>query len=150
MADTFELRAEQHQNNELKFVLLQRPARRRGQEEAEPVELVAIWGTPLHLAREAISSILREAGAVPPRGGITSLRAGDTVDLSEAVGTRLAVLFFALKPLRKLARIRKIAEAIVQMSPEATCYWLSKAANGLDYNTRRRHMRALRILLAEE
>ncbi len=147
MADTFELRVEQHQSNERKLVLLQRPARRRGQDAVEPVELVAIWGTPLHLAREAISSILREAGVAR---GVASLRAGDTVDLGEAVGTRLAVMFFALKPLRKLDRIRTIAEEILQMSPEATCYWLSKAVNGHDYNTRRRHMRALRILLAEE
>ncbi len=147
MADTFELRVEPHQNNELRFTLRQRPARRRGQEEVEPKELVAIWGAPVYLAQEAISSVLREAGVAR---GVTSLRPGDTVDLSEAVGTRLAVLFFALKPLRKLERIRKIAEEILQMSPEATCYWLSKAADGSDYHTRRRHMRALRILLAEE
>lgn len=147
MGDTFELRVEQHRNNETKITLFQRPARKAGEEHAEPVELVRIWGPALELAREAISSILRDAGV---SRGVTSLRPGDSVDLSEAVGTRLAVLMFALKPMRKLERIRKIADAILNMSPEATCYWLSKAVNGHNYNTQRRHMRALRILLAEE
>ncbi|MEA3404019.1 MAG: hypothetical protein U9R79_22510 [Armatimonadota bacterium] len=147
MADTFELRAEQHRNNEMKLTLLQRPARKRGEQQPEPVELVRMWGPPLQLAGEAISSILRDAGV---SRGVTSLRPGDALDLSEALGTRLAVLMFALKPMRKLERIRTIAEAILNMSPEATCYWLSKATNGLDYNTQRRHMRALRILLAPE
>ncbi len=147
MADTFELRVEQHRNNEVKLTLLQRPARKAGQGEVEPVELIAIWGPALQLAREPISSILRPAGV---SRGVTSLRPDDTIDLDEALGTRLAVLMFALKPMRKLERIRTISEAILNMSPEATCYWLSKTGNGYDYNTRRRHMRALRILLAEE
>jgi len=147
MADTFELRAQPHQNNELKFVLLQRPARRRGQAEVEPEELVAIWGAPVYLAQEAISSVLREAGVAR---GVTALRAGDVVPLEEAVGVRLAVLFLALKPLRKLERIRAIAEEILQLSPEAACYWLGKVAGGQDWRTRQRHLRALRLLLAAE
>ena len=146
MSDAFELRVQPHRDNEVKFVLLQRPARRRGQAEVEPEELVAIWGAPVYLAQEAISSVLREAGVAR---GVTSLRAGDIVDLSEAVGTRLAVLFFAIKPLRKLERIRKIAEEILQMTPEATCFWLGRIVNG-EARDRARAKRALRILLADE
>lgn len=147
MTDAFELRVQPHRDNEVKYVLLQCPPLRRGEAEAEPEELVAIWGPPVHFAQEAISSVLREAGVAR---GVTALRAGDVVPLEEAVGTRLAVLFLALKPLRKLERVRAIAEEIVQMSPEATCFWLGKVAGGQDWRTRQRHLRALRLLLAAE
>ena len=143
MSNAFELRVQPHRNNEIKYVLLQRPPYRRGETEAEPEELVSIWGPPVHFAQEAIASVLREAGRV------TSLRAGDSVGLSEAVGTRLAVLFFAIKPLCKLGRIRQIAEEIVQMTPEATCFWLGRIVNG-EARDRARAKRALRILLADE
>ena len=142
MTDAFELRVQPHRGNEVKFVLLQRPPVRRGEAEAEPKELVAIWGPPVHFAQETISSVLREAG-------IVCLRVGDSVGLNEAVGTRLAVLFFAIKPLRKLGRIRQIAEEIVQMTPEATCFWLGRIVNG-EARDRARAKRALRILLADE
>ena len=143
MSDAFELRVQPHRDNEVKFVLLQRPPYRRGEAEAEPKELVAIWGPPVHFAQETIASVLREAG-------IVCLRVGDSVGFNEAVGTRLAVLFFAIKPLRKLERIRAIAEEILQLSPEAACYWLGKVAGGQDWRTRQRHLRALRLLLAAE
>ena len=142
MSDAFELRVQPHRDNEVKFVLLQRPPYRRGEAEAEPKELVAIWGPPVHFAQETIASVLREAG-------IVCLRVGDSVGLNEAVGTRLAVLFFAIKPLRKLGRIRQIAEEIVQMTPEATCFWLGRIVNG-EARDRARAKRALRILLADE
>ncbi len=142
MNDAFELRVQPHRNNEIKYVLLQRPPVRRGEAEAEPKELVAIWGPPVHFAQETISSVLREAG-------IVCLRVGDSVGLNEAVGTRLAVLFFAIKPLRKLGRIRQIAEEIVQMTPEATCFWMGRIVNG-EARDRARAKRALRILLADE
>ena len=142
MSDAFELRVQPHRDNEVKFVLLQRPPYRRGEAEAEPEELVAIWGPPVHFAQETIASVLREAG-------IVCLRVGDSVGLNEAVGTRLAVLFFAIKPLRKLGRIRQIAEEIVQMTPEATCFWLGRIVNG-EARDRARAKRALRILLADE
>jgi len=142
MNDAFELRVQPHRNNEIKYVLLQRPPYRRGETEAEPKELVSIWGPPVHFAQEAIASVLREAG-------IVCLRVGDSVGLNEAVGTRLAVLFFAIKPLRKLGRIRQIAEEIVQMTPEATYFWLGRIVNG-EARDRARAKRALRILLADE
>ena len=142
MNDAFELRVQPHRNNEIKYVLLQRPPVRRGEAEAEPKELVAIWGPPVHFAQEAIASVLREAG-------IVCLRVGDSVGLNEAVGTRLAVLFFAIKPLRKLGRIRQIAEEVVQMTPEATCFWMGRIVNG-EARDRARAKRALRILLADE
>lgn len=142
MSDAFELRVQPHRDNEVKYVLLQRPPVRRGEAEAEPKELVAIWGPPVHFAQEAIASVLREAG-------IVCLRVGDSIGLNEAVGTRLAVLFFAIKPLRKLGRIRQIAEEIVQMTPEATCFWLGRIVNG-EARDRARAKRALRILLADE
>ncbi len=142
MSDAFELRVQPHRDNEVKFVLLQRPPYRRGEAEAEPKELVAIWGPPVHFAQETIASVLREAG-------IVCLRVGDSVGFNEAVGTRLAVLFFAIKPLRKLGRIRQIAEEIVQMTPEATCFWLGRIVNG-EARDRARAKRALRILLADE
>lgn len=142
MSDAFELRVQPHRDNEVKFVLLQRPPYRRGEAEAEPKELVAIWGPPVHFAQETIASVLREAG-------IVCLRVGDSVGFNEAVGTRLAVLFFAIKPLRKLGRIRQIAEEIVHMTPEATCFWLGRIVNG-EARDRARAKRALRILLADE
>ncbi len=147
MTNAFELRVEPHRNNELKFTLREHRIQRRGRAEVKPKELVAIWGAPVYFAQEAVSSILRQAKVAR---GITSLRAGDVVDLDEAVGARLAVLFLAIKPLRKLERVRAVAEEIMQMSPEATFFWLAKIAGGQDYRTRQRHLRALRLLLAEE
>jgi len=147
MAGAFELHVEPHRNNELKFTLLECRIQRRGRAESKPKELVAIWGAPVCFAQEVILTVLRKAGVTR---GITSLRAGDVVDLNEAVGARLAVQFLAIKPLRKLERVRAAAEEIVQMSPEATFFWLTKIAGGQDYRTRQRHLRALRLLLAEE
>jgi len=118
-----------------------------GAPDSNQAELVAISGAPLRLARDAIVNILREGGCKDPHGLIA--RPG-ACELDEAPGVRLALLMYALKPLRKRSRIRTISEAIAQMSPEATCYWFAKAHNGWDYHTRRRHLRALRILLAEE
>jgi len=148
VAEPFELQVQRWRDNELKLILLQREAQRRhGQSGIKPTPIVAVWGAPLHFAQEAISLVLRSAGVAR---GVTGLRGGDVLLLKEDVGVRLAVLLLALKPLRKPERIRHCAEAVLQLSPEACCYWLGKVAGGQDWRTRQRHTRALRLLLAEE
>ena len=70
--------------------------------------------------------------------------------LSEDAGVRLSVLAMALKPLRKLERIREIEEGVAEMSREEVTYWFSKALGADSYNDRRRILKAMRILLARE
>jgi hypothetical protein len=67
--------------------------------------------------------------------------------LNEETAVRLGLLFLAIKPLRKTARIEAIRNATAAMSPEEAYYWYAKCVHGA---TGRRAQRALRILLAQE
>jgi len=67
--------------------------------------------------------------------------------LDEEPGARLALLFMAVKPLRKIGRMEEISEGIRGMEPEEVYYWFSKCA---DPASGRRSCRAFRILLSPE
>jgi len=67
--------------------------------------------------------------------------------LSEEDGVRLGLLFLAVKPLHKLARIEAVSERIRSMEPEELYYWFSKGTSTAEGH---RAQRALRILIAEE
>jgi hypothetical protein len=67
--------------------------------------------------------------------------------LDEETAVRLGLLFLAIKPLRKTARIETIRDATAAMSPEEAYYWYAKCASAA---TGRRAQRAFRILLAQE
>jgi len=149
VASKFELRVEPLRNNQLMLSVHQYPNRkrlgRRGQEA--PQEVVRIWGLPLQAAREGLLELLQQAGH--------RLHAFKPTDekplaLAEEVGIRLSVLAMALKPLRKLERMRDVQKGVEEMSREEATYWFSKALSASGYNDRRRVLKAMRILLAHE
>ena len=68
-------------------------------------------------------------------------------DLDEEAGVRLGLLFVAVKPLRKLARIEAISSSMNAMAAEEAYYWFAKCTSG---EHKRRAQKSMRILLAEE
>ena len=121
----------------------QRPKGKSGQ-EAEPAKIIQVWGAPLGAVMDQVLTALRNNGYKP-----SDLRASRTAPfrLGEADGVRLGLLFLAVKPLRKLARMERISERIRGMELEELYYWYSKctaAQDGL------RARKAFRILNAEE
>jgi hypothetical protein len=119
------------------------PTRRRQHEPARhPV--VRLWGSPLQAVFDRVADAVRACGGRP-----SDLRRDRKAPfpLDEETAVRLGLLFLAIKPLRKTARIETIRDATAAMSPEEAYYWYSKCANGA---TGRRAQRAFRILLAQE
>lgn len=103
-----------------------------------------IQDDPLKLTLADVIACLKRVGHKPSelqRGKTTPFR------LNEEEGVRLAVLFMAVKPLRKIARIEAIAERIRAMAPEELYYWFSKST---DPDGARRARHALRVLIADE
>ena len=68
-------------------------------------------------------------------------------DLDEETGVRLGLVFVAVKPLRKMARIEAISSSVNAMAAEEAYYWFAKCTSG-EHN--RRAQKSMRILLAEE
>jgi len=106
--------------------------------------VVRIWGTPLTAVLDHVLEGIKKNGY---RGSDLRANRQTPFRLDEARGVRLGLLFMAVKPLRKLARIEMIPAAVRQMETEETYYWFSKCARSADG---RRACRALRILMAEE
>ncbi len=106
--------------------------------------LARIEREPLKAIVDQILSALKRSGY---RG--TDLRRGrrEPFRLLELEAIRLGVLFVAVRLLRKVNRMRSIAEQIARMEPEELTYWFAKimATQGGD-----RARRALRMLMAEE
>ncbi len=103
-----------------------------------------IHGDPLKLTLSDVLASIKRAGHKSSdlqRGRATPFR------LDEEEGVRLAVLFMAVKPLRKIARIEAIAERVRAMAPEELYYWYSKST---DPDGARRARHALRVLIADE
>ncbi len=99
---------------------------------------------PLKLTLSDVIACLKRMGHKSSdlqRGKTTPFR------LNEEEGVRLAVLFMAVKPLRKIARIEAIAERVRAMAPEELYYWYSKST---DPDGARRARHALRVLIANE
>lgn len=67
--------------------------------------------------------------------------------LSEESGVRLALIFLAVRPIRKASRIEKISRGIRSMTAEELYYWFAKCTTN---GSADRAQRALRLLLAEE
>lgn len=111
---------------------------------SSPEKVVQVWGEPLRAVIDRVISAIKHSGHRP-----TELRRSrrEPFLLREEDGVRLGLLFLAVKPLQRLARIEAISERISGMEPEELYYWYSKstAASG-----RRRAQRALRILIAED
>jgi len=103
------------------------------------------------IAREPLKAVVDQILGALKRCGYrgTDLRRGrrEPFRLLELEAIRLGVLFVAVEPLRKVTRMRLIAEQITRMEPEELTYWFAKimAIHGGD-----RARRALRMLMAEE
>lgn len=104
------------------------------------VPVVRAWGPPYQAALRVILEALRRSGYRPSdlhRGRKTPFQ------LREEWGVRVALLLLALKPLRKISRMERIADAIAHMPDEECYYWFSKCVRDGS-----RAQRALRILVA--
>ena len=138
----FELRVILREGEGYGLALLQKPV---GSENGRKEDMVVrIWGDPLRSVLDQVLGSLKRGGYRP-----SDLRRTRQAPFSveEEDGVRLGLLFLALKPLRKLTRIEKIAQQVRVMEPEELYYWFSKMTS--DENGRRAS-RALRILMAEE
>lgn len=122
--------------------ILAGPASVRKNQESRPV--VRIWGSPMQAVFDLIVAAVKTGG-----GRASDIRADRKAPfiLDEETAVRLALLFLAIKPLRKGTRIEAIREATVTMGAEEAYYWYSKCSSG---STGRRATRAFRILLAHE
>lgn len=104
--------------------------------------VVRAWGVPFQMAADQVLDALRRSGY---RAGDLHRGRKTPFALSEEWGVRVALLLMALGPLRKTARMERIAEAIREMSDEECYYWFSKCVKT---KRRRRAEQALRTLLA--
>jgi len=144
MEKPFELRVIPRGNHDYGLALFQRPLNSNTEEPGKPIRLVRIWGTPMQLVMERVLDSLKRNG-YRPTDLSPSRKAPFALD--EEPGARLALLFMAVKPLRKISRMEEISECIRSMEPEEVYYWFSKCA---DATSGRRSCRAFRILLSPE
>lgn len=105
---------------------------------------VELGGEALRILAEVILDALRRNGYRP-----TDLHPArrEPFRLDEATGVRLGLIFLAVKPLTKAARIEAIVQGVRAMAAEELYYWYSKCTGGL---AAERAQKALRILLAGE
>lgn len=130
--------------------VIPRPGREYGVElwqlggNGRPRPVARIWGSPLLAVTDQVLEALRSEGHRP-----ADLRRSRKAPfpLSEERGVRLALLFLATKPLRKLQRIEAVSRAVREMEAEEAYYWYAKCTKS---DRPRRASRALRILLSEE
>lgn len=103
--------------------------------------VVRAWGPPLQAALSQVVDALRRSGYRP--SDLSGSRRAP-FELREDAGVRVGLALLALKPLRRAARMERIAEAIREMPDEEAYYWFSKALSAPHAR------RALRLLLAPE
>jgi len=124
--------------------LLQAPAQGTDPDAAAFRPLARLGGDNLRAVVDQVLAALRHAGY---RSSELSAARRAPFDLGETDGVRLALLFLAVRPLRKLARVEAVARGVAAMEAEELYYWFSKAtADGEG----RRARRAVRLLLAKE
>lgn len=144
MEKPFELRVIPRGNHDYGLVLYQRPLNSNTEEPGKPIRLVRIWDTPMKVVIERVLDSLKRNG-YRPTDLSPSRKAPFALD--EEPGARLALLFMAVKPLRKIGRMEEMSEGIRGMEPEEVYYWFSKCADAV---SGRRSCRAFRILLSPE
>lgn len=113
-------------------------------EDPEQRLVVRIWGSAMQAVFDRIVEAVKATG-----GRASDIRAERKAPfpLDEERAVRLGLLFLAIKPLRKLARMEAIRDATATMSAEEAYYWYSKCSSPV---TGRRATKAFRILLAQE
>jgi hypothetical protein len=148
----FHLRAEPQQEDARRLTLWQRPPTTNGRMPA-PRRLAALEGTALLVALDQVLELLRVEGYRGLRDGeqvrvakrsATAYQAREFV-LGETTGVRLGLLFLALRPLRRVERMERVAAGVRAMTAEEAYYWFSKC---VARDTGRRAQHALRILSA--
>lgn len=122
------------------LTLTGRPQYRNGSHDVS----VSIWGRPMQSVMDHVLAALKRSGHSPT--DLTPRRKKPFL-LNEETGVRLGLLFFAVKPLHKPARIEAISQALRSMEAEEAYYWFSKCSTGPDASRARR---AFRLLAAEE
>ena len=135
MQRQFELRVFQYQPGEMALEIAEKNGRPK---------TVRIWGLPRKVLTETLLTILRKQGYRPTE---LTLKRKTPFHLNEVPGVRLALLFFALKPMIKPTRMEEVIAGIAAMSDEEAYYWYAKCVNGPRAD---RSRKALRILLADE
>lgn len=125
------------------YALALREARPKGQPAEGAGMILRVAGDPLRVVMDHVLASLRQAGQRP-----SDLRRTrrEPFLLDEEDGVRLGLLFLALRPMRKIARMDAIAAHVRAMPPEELLYWYSLMSSG---EAAPRARRALRILLAE-
>lgn len=127
-----------------RLALWQRDNRPNGGAKNGARHLVTVGGAALQVVLDQVLDTLRREGYRP-----TVLRIGcdEPIELSEEAGVRLGLLFLAVKPLARVARMEAIASGIRAMPGEEAYYWFSKVSH---QQGRGNALRALRVLLAAE
>jgi hypothetical protein len=110
----------------------------------ERVLVSKLDGPPLQSVTDRVLEALKKDGY---RSVDLSRGRNAPFDLDEETGVRLGLVFAAVKPLRKLARIETISSSVNAMAAEEAYYWFAKCTSG---ENSRRAQKSLRILLAEE
>ena len=126
------------------LALFQSPLDTERGEEAELERVVQVWGDPLRAVMDQVLGVIKRAGYRPSELS-ASRKAPFTLGEEDAV--RIGLLFQAVKPLKRHARIESISERVRGMEPEELYYWFSKTAARA---SAARAQRALRILMAGE
>ncbi len=159
----FRLRVEGASAERMRLTLFQqRPANERGNGTSRPAtttpngragtfeRIGTLEGTSLLVAVDQVLELLRGEGyrgLQAPDGVLGRRGTAREFSLGERTGVRLGLLFLALRPLRRVERMERVAGGIRRMTDEEAYYWFSKCvASG----TAQRARRALRILLAGE
>ncbi|MBX6754322.1 MAG: hypothetical protein IRY86_08825 [Thermorudis peleae] len=151
----FRLRVEPLVGEAFRLTLWQQSPADNGRTPANR-RIATLEGTPLLVAIDQVLELLRGEGYRELHGGgrqRTSVsqkhETGEIreLPLSETVGVRLGLLFLALRPLRRIERMERVAMGVRAMTDEEAYYWFSKCATR---DTGRSARRALRLLLAEE
>jgi len=147
MADLpFELRVLPNHGRDYGLAVFQRlfPNRRRTNHDGQWQMVARVSGTPLQSVMDQVLATIKQAGYRP--SDLCGTRRAP-FQLSEELGVRLGLLFLAVKPLRKVARMGEISEQVRSMTEEEAYYWYSKTT---DQRVGRRSQKALRILLSRE
>ncbi|MCX7623924.1 MAG: hypothetical protein RMK01_00110 [Thermomicrobium sp.] len=142
----FRLRVEPLAGETYRLTLLQQQPGSNGRRPT--VQRVGtLEGTPLLVALDQVLELLRREGYRGLRDRAATSERGGELELGETTGVRLGLLFLALRPLRRVERMERVAGGVRAMTDEEAYYWFSKCvAPGGGHRARR----ALRVLLAEE
>jgi hypothetical protein len=113
--------------------------------DASDVDGLTISASATQVGRvlDGLISALKASGHSP---GLLSVNLGAPLELNEAAGVRLSLIFFASQPLKRHDRIRAIVAGVNAMSVEETYYWYAKCVGAESARARK----ALRVLLSDE